>query len=138
MQLYIDGVDRTLLMKLLARYIGEQQLTDGAPILNCYGKNAAIALFSRLQPEGIPIGASDADWVLSKKDGRLYEIVVSSPDNSLESDSFFMAVMVQEQVLKEGYGAEDIEDLPVVSFDIRNTAWPSKVSVGEAIQWGNQ
>lgn len=127
MKFNIDGAERLLLVQLLARHLSEQQFAEKMPKLNSHGKNPALALFDRLQPEGSLIGTDAGDWVESKVDGKLYE-AVTSPD-----DEYFIAIIPPATVFRQEGCAKTLDDCEYVSLHQEDVKLPSSVSIEEAV-----
>lgn len=126
MKIEIDGVDRQLLLQLLAVHIHEQEASGSVPINNCYGLPSAIKLFERIQPQGLPIGSDVADFVESTESGQQFEHVAGYADTP---DSWFVLLPALPP-----NGDPDQDNSNGASPDyVRETRWPLAITVEEAI-----
>ena len=80
MKISIDGIERQLLLKLLAKHIVEREANGEEVVLNAWENDSAIALFDRLQPEGVPSEAEVADFIEYKSEGRQFEMITDFSD----------------------------------------------------------
>ena len=99
MQIEIDGVERQLLLKLLAVYIKEQDVSGSAVIRNCDGSPAAHVLFKKLLPHGLSIDSEFAHFVESPVEELLQPervaIYASNDDVVMYKDEHCSIIMLK-------------------------------------------
>lgn len=127
MKINIDGVDRQLLLRLLAVYLHEEEASGRAPIQNCSGLPSAHKLFERLQPQGLPIDSDVADYVESPENGQQFEHVAGYAD---APDSWF----VLHPAIPVNSNSDQYDFKGDYPNYVRETCWPLKITVEEAIR----
>lgn len=125
MDVVIDGVERQLLLNILAQHIQEQKVLGSASILNSWNTDAAQALFEKLQPQGFPVWADIGDYVELPESGQQYEVVAGSCDEH-ESTLVVVPVGLSSNELESYLNDPDL-------IDPNSLRWPSPLGQKEAL-----
>lgn len=119
----IDGDQRDLLLKLLAWMSVSNYAFDERTICR--------ALLKELQPQGCPIGAEVADFVVVKQSNMLVEIVCFG----LADNENLVAITSTSFIVCDAYAIPGDPELQFIDCNLDDLMWPARLSAEEVI-WG--